>query len=125
VVVSITIPFDFFRQWHPMTIRTLIVDEPLARRRITSLLKVDSDFEVLAEYADGASAARGLVKHKPDLLFLDVQMPGIDGFGALKAGIAKTDYDTFCDIPLRIMATVVARKLATNRPLVDLKGGSQ
>jgi two-component system LytT family response regulator len=69
-----------------MTIRTLIVDdEPLARRRIQSLLKADSSFEVLAECADGASAIEAITAQKPDLVFLDVQMPGTDGFGVLEA----------------------------------------
>jgi two-component system, LytTR family, response regulator len=69
-----------------MTIRTLIVDdEPLARRRILSLLKPDSSFEVLAECGDGPSAIRAISEQKPDLVFLDVQMPGTDGFGVLEA----------------------------------------
>src|ERR1700757_2224365 len=68
-----------------MTIRTLIVDdEPLARRRILSLLKSDSTFEVLAECPDGDSATRAISEQKPDLIFLDVQMPGTDGFGVLE-----------------------------------------
>jgi two-component system LytT family response regulator len=69
-----------------MTIRTVIVDdEPLARRRILSSLKADSSFQVLAECADGDSAIRVITGHKPDLVFLDVQMPGTDGFGVLEA----------------------------------------
>jgi two-component system, LytTR family, response regulator len=69
-----------------MTIRTLIVDdEPLARRRILSLLKPDNSFEVLAECADGTDAIRAISEHRPDLVFLDVQMPGTDGFGVLEA----------------------------------------
>jgi two-component system, LytTR family, response regulator len=69
-----------------MTIRTVVVDdEPLARRRILSLLKADSSFEVLAECADGVSGIRAITEHKPDLVFLDVQMPGTDGFGVLEA----------------------------------------
>jgi two-component system LytT family response regulator len=59
-------------------------DEPLARRRIASLLKADNTFEVVADYGDGASAIRGILEHKPDLIFLDVQMPGSDGFGVLE-----------------------------------------
>jgi two-component system LytT family response regulator len=69
-----------------MKIRTLIVDdEALARRRILSLLKSDPSFEVVAECADGQSAIRGIIEHKPSLVFLDVQMPEIDGFGVLEA----------------------------------------
>jgi two-component system LytT family response regulator len=69
-----------------MTIRTVIVDdEALARRRILSLLQLDNTFEVIAECADGPSAIQALSQHRPDLVFLDVQMPGIDGFGVLEA----------------------------------------
>ena len=48
------------------------------------MLKADSSFELLAECADGASGIRGIIEHKPDLVFLDVQMPGTDGFGVLE-----------------------------------------
>jgi two-component system, LytTR family, response regulator len=69
-----------------MKIRTLIVDdEVLARRRILSLLKSDPSFEVAAECADGQSAIRAIAEHKPGLVFLDVQMPEVDGFGVLEA----------------------------------------
>jgi two-component system LytT family response regulator len=69
-----------------MTIRTLIVDdEALARRRILSLLTPDSSFHVIADCADGPSAIRAISEHRPDLVFLDVQMPGTDGFGVLEA----------------------------------------
>jgi two-component system, LytTR family, response regulator len=50
-----------------------------------SLLKSDPSFEVVAECADGQSAIRGIIEHKPSLVFLDVQMPEIDGFGVLEA----------------------------------------
>lgn len=63
----------------------IVDDEPLARRRILSLLKNDSSFEVLAECADGESAIQAIVDHRPDLVFLDVQMPGTDGFRVLEA----------------------------------------
>jgi two-component system LytT family response regulator len=62
----------------------IVDDEPPARRRIASLLKADSSFELLAECADGASGIRGIIELKPDLVFLDVQMPGMDGFGVLE-----------------------------------------
>jgi len=68
-----------------MAIRTLIVDdESLARQRILSLLKADSSFQVVEECSDGASGIRAVLEHKPDLVFLDVQMPGTDGFGVLE-----------------------------------------
>jgi two-component system LytT family response regulator len=63
----------------------VVDDEPLARRRILSLLKLDSSFEVVAESADGDSAVHAITRHKPDLVMLDVQMPGMDGFAVLEA----------------------------------------
>ena len=69
-----------------MKIRTLIVDdEPLARERIRSLLKAEPDFEVVAECANGNEAVAAVKEKRPDLVFLDIQMPGMDGFEALRA----------------------------------------
>ena len=66
-------------------IRALIVDdEPLARRSIRILLEADADVEVVGECADGDEAAERLVELKPDLLFLDIRMPGLDGFELLE-----------------------------------------
>jgi two-component system LytT family response regulator len=61
-------------------IRTLIVDdEPLSRQRIRDLLKDEPDFVLVGECGDGA-AALALLRDRPcDLMFLDVQMPGLDG----------------------------------------------
>jgi two-component system LytT family response regulator len=67
-----------------MRIRTLIVDdEPLARRWLRERLSEDPDVEIAGEAADGEEAARMIESLGPDLVFLDVQMPGLDGFGAL------------------------------------------
>ena len=64
-----------------MKIRTLIVDdEPLARERIRSLLKGEPDFEVVAECSNGTEAVAAVKEKRPDLVFLDIQMPGMDGF---------------------------------------------
>lgn len=60
-------------------------DEPLARERIRDLLAAHADVELIAECGDGPDAVRALATHRPDLLFLDVQMPGVDGFGVLAA----------------------------------------
>jgi two-component system, LytTR family, response regulator len=69
-----------------MTIRAAIVDdEPLARRRIRSLLMDAPDVEVIAECANGKDAIESLEESPPDLLFLDIQMPEIDGFDVLQA----------------------------------------
>lgn len=68
-----------------MSIRTIIVDdEPLARERIASMLRGEDDVEVVAECGDGKSAVATVKKQKPDLVFLDVQMPGMDGFEVLR-----------------------------------------
>jgi two-component system, LytTR family, response regulator len=66
-------------------IRALIVDdEPLARRRIRKLLSRDGDVEVIGDCANGYEAINAITEHNPDLLFLDVQMPEIDGFAVLE-----------------------------------------
>jgi two-component system, LytTR family, response regulator len=68
-----------------MKIRTVIVDdEPPARWRIASLLNRESSFEIVGECPDGDSALSMISEKKPDLVFLDVQMPGLDGFGVLE-----------------------------------------
>src|SRR5215475_13910908 len=67
-------------------IRTLIVDdEPLARERLVDLLAVDPEVEKIGECGDGLAAVAAIAHHQPDLLFLDVQMPELDGFGVLEA----------------------------------------
>jgi two-component system LytT family response regulator len=67
-------------------IRTLIVDdEAIARERVLSFLQEEPDVEVVAECSDGADAVRAIHEHDPDLVFLDVQMPGVDGFGVIQA----------------------------------------
>jgi len=69
-----------------MKIRTLIVDdEPLARLNLATLLQEEEDFEVVGECADATSAAAAIAQLAPQLLFLDVQMPGMDGFELLEA----------------------------------------
>jgi two-component system, LytTR family, response regulator len=66
-------------------IRTLIVDdEPVARRRLKRLLQSEADVEIVGEAGDGRAAADGIRALRPDLVFLDVQMPEIDGFGVLR-----------------------------------------
>lgn len=69
-----------------MSIRVLIVDdEPIARRGIMRLLRQEEDIEVIGEYGDGATAAAAIGTLAPDLVFLDVQMPELDGFGVIEA----------------------------------------
>ena len=62
-------------------IRTVIIDDEVpARTRIRQLLKDEPDFELVAEYANGRQAVEGIQRDKPDLAFLDVQMPRLNGF---------------------------------------------
>lgn len=85
-------------------IRAVIADdEPLARRGIRQLLTPHTDVTVIAETRNGRETVKALRTLKPDLLFLDVQMPELDGFGVLReigaesmpAVIFVTAYDLF------------------------------
>jgi len=69
-----------------MKISALIVDdEPLARERLRTLLEQDPEIEIVGECGNGRAAVSAIQKRAPRLLFLDVQMPGLDGFGVLEA----------------------------------------
>jgi two-component system, LytTR family, response regulator len=74
-----------------MTIRALIVDdEPLARQSIRRFLKSHPDIQALFECVDGESAVTAIQSNKPDLVFLDVQMPELDGFSVInRIGVDK------------------------------------
>ncbi len=68
------------------TIKAVIVDdEPLARERLATLLKSESDVEVVAECQDGHEAVASIERLNPDLVFLDVQMPEVSGFDVIEA----------------------------------------
>ncbi|HEX8265659.1 MAG TPA: response regulator [Pyrinomonadaceae bacterium] len=67
------------------SIRALIIDdEPLARKRIRSLLKNYPEIEPVGECANGRQAVEAIQENAPDLIFLDVQMPGMDGLTLVK-----------------------------------------
>ena len=67
-------------------IRTLIVDdEPLARRGLELRLARHADVDIVGQAENGREAFHMISKLQPELMFLDVQMPGIDGFGLLRA----------------------------------------
>ncbi len=69
-----------------MKTRTLIVDdEALARERLRTLLEAEPEIEIVGECSDGREALEMIQSANPDLLFLDVQMPELDGFGVLEA----------------------------------------
>ncbi len=85
-------------------IRTLIVDdEPLARDRVRALIQGQSDMELVGECGDGEEALEVIRRERPDLVFLDIQMPGMDGLemlgrlggGVMPAVIFVTAYDRF------------------------------
>ena len=64
--------------------RVIIVDdEPLARDRLRSLLSKENDIQIVAECGDGREAVSAVQRESPDVLFLDIQMPELDGFGVL------------------------------------------
>src|SRR5436190_11656229 len=74
-----------------MKIRTLIVDdEPLARERVKRLLRYETDIRVIGECGNGAEAIKSIKTEKPDLVFLDIQMPEKNGFEVIKSLDAKT-----------------------------------
>jgi two-component system, LytTR family, response regulator len=66
-------------------IRTLIVDdESMARERILGLLSQEQDVEVIGQCSDGQQAVSAIQQLSPELVFLDVQMPAVDGFGVIR-----------------------------------------
>jgi two-component system LytT family response regulator len=68
------------------TLQVLVVDdEAPARRKILRLLRQEPDVQVVGEAGGAESAIAAIGKHRPDLVFLDVQMPGMDGFGVVQA----------------------------------------
>ncbi|MCP4724955.1 MAG: response regulator transcription factor [bacterium] len=68
-----------------MPIRSLIVDDEIAAREIIkNYLSDDDNFEVIGESSNGIDAIRQIVEKKPDLVFLDIQMPEMDGFEVIE-----------------------------------------
>ena len=81
----------------------IVDDEPLARRSVRKYLKPFPEFEITGEYGDGESAVAAIREQKPDLVFLDIQLPEFDGFDVIRAvgkdkmpvTIFVTAYDRF------------------------------
>jgi two-component system LytT family response regulator len=68
-----------------MTIRTILVDdEPLAIQGLQLRLEPYEDLEIIETCTNGREAIRAIKTHKPDLVFLDIQMPGFDGFSVIQ-----------------------------------------
>ncbi|MFN3946152.1 MAG: LytR/AlgR family response regulator transcription factor [Allosphingosinicella sp.] len=68
-----------------MTIRTILVDdEPLAIQGLQLRLDKHEDVEIIETCSNGREAIRAIKTHKPDLVFLDIQMPGFDGFSVIQ-----------------------------------------
>ena len=73
-------------QQQPRTLRALVVDdEAPARRRLRDLLSEDTEFGDIAEAENGQAAVEAIERDHPDVVFLDVQMPEVDGFGVIEA----------------------------------------
>jgi two-component system LytT family response regulator len=74
-----------------MTIRTILVDdEPLAIKGLEMRLEAFDDIEIIERCANGREAIRAIKTHKPDVVFLDIQMPGFDGFSVVN-GLADIE----------------------------------
>ena len=68
-----------------MTIRTILVDdEPLAIQGLELRLEPHEDIEIIDRCTNGREAIRSIKTNKPDLVFLDIQMPGFDGFSVIQ-----------------------------------------
>jgi two-component system LytT family response regulator len=68
-----------------VTLRAVLADdEALARERLAAMLAVHREIRIVAQAESGAAAVEMIVRERPDILFLDVQMPGLDGFGVLR-----------------------------------------
>jgi two-component system LytT family response regulator len=86
-----------------MKIRTLIIDdEPLARERLRKLVEAEGDLEIIEECGDGRRAVAAIEEHQPDLVFLDIQMPELDGFGVL-------DELTVPELPVVVFVTAYSQ----------------
>jgi two-component system LytT family response regulator len=70
----------------PMSVRVLLVDDDhFARASVRSLLSAEPGVRIVGEASDGHAALEAIEREDPDLVFLDVDMPGLDGFGVLEA----------------------------------------
>jgi two-component system LytT family response regulator len=112
-------------------IRAMVVDdEPLARRGLARLLGAQPDISVVGELRDGGEAVRAIRSLRPDLVLLDVEMPGLDGFGvlqALGAGplpmiVFVTAFDDYAVRAFEVHAVDYLVKPFTDRRFADMLG---
>jgi two-component system, LytTR family, response regulator len=80
----------------------IVDDEPLARRSIRKFLKACPEFEVVGECGDGEAAVGAILSQRPDLVFLDIQLPELDGFDVIR-GVGKHE------MPVTIFVTAYDR----------------
>lgn len=83
----------------------IVDDEPLARERIREMLKKETGAEYIAEAENGGEAVKHIKTHQPDIVFLDIQMPDMDGFEVLE----KVGAQTLARIPAIIFVTAYDR----------------
>jgi two-component system LytT family response regulator/two-component system response regulator LytT len=91
-----------------MTISALIIDdEQLARDELKYLLEGEQDVDVVAQGANGIEAVELIEEHHPDLVFLDVQMPGLDGFAVIQRVMERRrrQKDSGWNLPQFVFAT--------------------
>src|SRR5262252_4813487 len=89
-----------------MSISALIIDdEQLARDELKYLLDQAGDVDVLAQGSNGIEAVDLIEEHHPDLVFLDVQMPGLDGFQVIKRLVDKNKINPAEPLPQFVFAT--------------------
>ena len=95
-----------------MTIRTILVDdEPLAIQGLQLRLDPHEDVEIIETCLNGREAIRAIKTHKPDLVFLDIQMPGFDGFSVLQRADGGGAAARSCSSPpIWIMRCVPSRR---------------
>ncbi len=101
-----------------MTLRALIVDdEPLARRGLVIRLSGFDDVEILRECGNGREAVAAIAELKPDVIFLDILMPDMDGFEACRQLCADGDTK---DIPV---VFVTSKHQKADRVWAQMQGG--
>jgi two-component system LytT family response regulator len=101
-----------------LPLRVLVVDdEAPARRKMLRLLRAEPAVQVLAEADGGDAAIAAIEKHAPDLVFLDVQMPGTDGFAVVQAVCTRSHEPSVATLS----AAVAPKHAPVTRPIAQIK----